>query len=395
MVDDAGASDIGQGQVSPRLASPLEPEVDERTPVKGKAQPRAAANRVTRPVDPSGGRPVSRWLRRGLILVSLGLLARMAITHFPEIRHAVSELLTRSWWLVLLAVLLEVLWTVSLGNVYRAALIGFGGDIARRHAVRVSMGAFSLSRILPGGGAAGSVFAAREMIALGNPVPTTVVSMLVSWWVSMFTLALIVGAGTAIGIPGGHVTPAHLIGPALVAGVLVLLGTAVLVAIRRVHLRARIVSGLVGAGSRLGVSASSRDWDQMVTSPIPLPRLLPLLGWAALSWLTDAAALWVMFLGFGVRLHPAVLLVGYGLANLINALPEMTPGWLGVLETALAAAFAALGVPLGVAVVAVLCYRLVSYWLPVAAGAGPALGMLRVRRISRETLAGAELEVAA
>jgi hypothetical protein len=101
-----------------------------------------------------------------------------------------------------------------------------------------------------------------------------------------------------------------------------------------------------------------------------------------------------MFLGFGVRLHPAVLLVGYGLANLINALPELTPGWLGVLETALAGAYAGLGVPVGVAVVAVLCYRLVSYWLPVAAGAGPALGMLRVRRISRETVAGPELEVA-
>lgn len=394
MADDAGPGDIGHSQVSSRLASPLEPEVDERTTVNGKAQPRAGASRVTHPEDRSAARPVSRWLRRGLILVSLGLLGRMAVSHFPEIRHAVSQLLTRSWWLVLLAVLLEALWTVSLGNVYRASLIGFGGDLTRRHAVRVSMGAFSLSRILPGGGAAGSVFAAREMIALGNPAPTTVVSMLVSWWVSMITLGLIVGAGTAIGIPGGHVEPAHLIGPALVAGVLVLLGTAVLVAIRRDRLRARIVSGLVGAGSRLGVSASSRDWDQMVTSTVSLPRLLPLLGWAAMSWLTDAAALWVMFLGFGVRLHPAVLLVGYGLANLINALPELTPGWLGVLETALAAAYAGLGVPVGVAVLAVLCYRLVSYWLPVAAGAGPALGMLRLRRISSATVAGPELEVA-
>jgi hypothetical protein len=102
-----------------------------------------------------------------------------------------------------------------------------------------------------------------------------------------------------------------------------------------------------------------------------------------------------MFLGFGVHLHPAVLLVGYGLANLINALPELTPGWLGVMETALAAAYAGLGAPAGVAVVAVLCYRLVSYWLPVAAGAWPAVGMLRVRRLSSETFAGAELEVAA
>jgi uncharacterized protein (TIRG00374 family) len=127
------------------------------------------------------------------------------------------------------------------------------------------------------------------------------------------------------------------------------------------------------------VSATERDWQEQATSQLSPHRFLPLLGWAALSWIVDATALWVMFLGFGVTLHPAVLLVGYGLANLINALPELTPGWLGVLESALAAAYAALGVPVGVAVMAVLSYRLISYWLPVAAGLVPAVGMLRAQ----------------
>jgi uncharacterized protein (TIRG00374 family) len=127
---------------------------------------------------------------------------------------------------------------------------------------------------------------------------------------------------------------------------------------------------------------------------VSIRRLLPLLGWAATSWIVDAAALWLMFLGFGITLHPAVLLVGYGLANLINALPELTPGWLGVLESALAAAYAALGVPAGFAVMAVLSYRLVSYWLPVVAGLGPAVGMLRGHPARRHDH-GARLELEA
>jgi uncharacterized membrane protein YbhN (UPF0104 family) len=36
-------------------------------------------------------------------------------------------------------------------------------------------------------------------------------------------------------------------------------------------------------------------------------------------------------------------------------------------------------VPVGIAVMAVISYRLVSYWLPVAVGIAPALGMLRGR----------------
>ena len=321
----------------------------------------------------------AHWLRWGVLALSLGLLTRMAVTHYPEIRDAVSRLVIQSWWLVMGALVLETIWLYSLANVYRASLHALGGRLTRGQAVRVSMGAFSLSRILPGGGAAGSVFAAREMVALGNPVPKTVASMLLSWWVSMTTLAFVVGVGTAIGIPGGQVGFAHLAGPGAVLGVLVVVGGAVLSALGRPGVRARLVSGLSRIGSRLGVKASSRDWEERVTTPVSVRRLIPLAGWAVLSWTTDAAALWLMFRGFGLTLHPAVLLVGYGLANLINALPELTPGWLGVLESALAAAYAALGVPVGVAIVAVLCYRLVSYWLPVAVGVGPGLSMLRGR----------------
>lgn len=336
----------------------------------------------------------SRVLRWGLMAVSFALLVRMGVTHQAEILEAVDTLFSRSWSLIGGALLLEGIWLFSLASVYRASLRALGGSLTRRQAMRVSMGAFSLSRILPGGGAAGSVFAAKEMITLGNTVPRTVASMLISWWVSMSTLALVVGLGTASGLPGGQVTVAHLAGPALVLGALIAIGGGVLLALRTPRLRSRLAGRLSAIGARLGVSARQRDWEQQATSQVSIRRLLPLLGWAATSWIVDAAALWLMFLGFGITLHPAVLLVGYGLANLINALPELTPGWLGVLESALAAAYAALGVPAGIAVMAVLSYRLVSYWLPVVAGLGPAVGMLRGHPARRHDH-GARLELEA
>jgi hypothetical protein len=325
--------------------------------------------------------------------ISMVLLVRMAITHHAEIRQAVDQLLTRSGWLVVGAILLEVVWTYCLANVYRSSLLAYGGRLSRARAVRISMGAFSLSRILPGGGAAGSIFAAREMIAAGNAVPRTVASMLVSWWVSMLSLSLIVATGTALGLPH-HVGWAHLAGPGLVIAALSLVGGLALAAGRHTRFRPHAAAVLTRAGSRLGVTAGAQEWDLALTS-IPLRRMAPLIGWAALGWAVDSAALWVMFHGFGVTLHPAVLFVGYGLANLINALPELTPGWLGVLESALAAAYAALGVPVGVAVMAVLSYRLVSYWLPVAAGLGPAIGMLRGQRRLSVDPSHRELEAAA
>ncbi|MGH8951900.1 MAG: hypothetical protein ACRDX9_10785, partial [Acidimicrobiia bacterium] len=230
----------------------------------------------------------ARWLRWGLLALSLGLLARMAWTHHPEILDGVGHLLSTSWWLVVAAIAIEAAWTYSLANVYRSSLLAFGGHLSRPDAVRVSMGAFSLSRILPGGGAAGSVFAAREMIRAGNAVPSTVVSMLVSWWVSMVTLALVVGLGTAGGVAFGVVGPAHLAGPALVAAALIVVAGLARLAVTRDRSRHKITAGLARAGARLRVSASAEEWEAAATAPLPFARLAPLVGWAVLSWIADA-----------------------------------------------------------------------------------------------------------
>ena len=82
-------------------------------------------------------------------------------------------------------------------------------------------------------------------------------------------------------------------------------------------------------------------------------------------------------------------------ASLIAAAAP-TPGGLGALEAALVAGFTGVGMDSGVAVAAVLSYRLVTYWLPDPAGLArlpraraPELDLARMRSqlVDRETLA--------
>ena len=60
----------------------------------------------------------------------------------------------------------------------------------------------------------------------------------------------------------------------------------------------------------------------------------------------------------------------------INSI-ALLPQCMGKEQAALAVAYAALGVPAGIAMMAVLAYRLLSYWLPVGVGLVPGLKMLR------------------
>ena len=82
-----------------------------------------------------------------------------------------------------------------------------------------------------------------------------------------------------------------------------------------------------------------------------------------------------MFLA--LRYQPAFgpLAVAYAAANIASAIP-VTPGGLGVIEVTLVAITVGFGAPRATAVIAVLGYRVVNYWLPLLPGA---LAYLRLR----------------
>ena len=110
------------------------------------------------------------------------------------------------------------------------------------------------------------------------------------------------------------------------------------------------------------------------------PLLARAATWAALNWLLDAASLWVFLTAFGHHMGPDGLLVAYGLAYVLAAIP-LTPGGLGVVEAVLTTMLVAFGSPRGIALLGVVGYRLVNFWLPIPLG-GVAYASLRVERIA-------------
>jgi putative heme transporter len=93
------------------------------------------------------------------------------------------------------------------------------------------------------------------------------------------------------------------------------------------------------------------------------PSLLGALAY----WGFDIAVLWASFRAFGHSPPGAVLVMGYYVGTLGNALP--LPGGVGGVEGGMIAAFLAFGVSGQLAVTAVLAYRTISYWLPTVPGA--------------------------
>ena len=104
------------------------------------------------------------------------------------------------------------------------------------------------------------------------------------------------------------------------------------------------------------------------------------MGWAAANWLLDAASLWVFVAAFSHFISPVDLLMAYGLANILAAIP-ITPGGLGVVEFVLVSMITGFGPTAGEALSGVLAYRAVNFWLPIPFG-GLAYASLEFERRS-------------
>ncbi|MGH2945962.1 MAG: flippase-like domain-containing protein, partial [Solirubrobacteraceae bacterium] len=117
------------------------------------------------------------------------------------------------------------------------------------------------------------------------------------------------------------------------------------------------------------------DGGEGVRLALTLMRRRPAILLGALAWWAfDIGALAAAFHAFGSPPGPAVLVMGYFLGMLGNLLP--LPGGVGGVEGGMIGAFVAFGEPAGAALVAVLAYRLVAFWLPTVIGA-PAYVALR------------------
>ena len=126
--------------------------------------------------------------------------------------------------------------------------------------------------------------------------------------------------------------------------------------------RAATVPALAASGIRTAIASD------------PLARCRPARG----AWRGGASTsrvLWAMFHAFGSPPPFTVIWMAYFVGMVGNLLP--LPGGLGGVEGGMIGAFAAFGVDFNLAVLAVLSYRAISFWLPTLPGA---VAYLQLRR---------------
>lgn len=189
----------------------------------------------------------------------------------------------------------------------------------------------------------------------------------------------------AVSLPVLRVARGATFHPALLAaGALLIGGMAVLASPRALRAASTRVIGRLPVSPELragGARVAGAFADNLALWRTPA-NLWPLLGWSAAAALCEAARLAAVFAALGLPLGLAGGMLTFSVANLLAVL-ALIPGGIGVTELSMAAvASLVLGLPVTSAGVAggVLLDRLLAYYLVVGAGALVLLASARAAR---------------
>ncbi|WP_165036376.1 lysylphosphatidylglycerol synthase transmembrane domain-containing protein [Candidatus Protofrankia californiensis] len=334
---------------------------------------------------------VPPWLRRGAAIVVLLLIIEYAV--LPQLAGARKALETFSGveprYLVV-GLLLEAASLLAYAMLTRSVLAREGRP-SLWTLIRIDLTTLGVSHMLPGGAATASALRYRLQRSAGINASEAVSAAAIQGAGSAVVLNVILWIGLLISIPSRGGNPiygtAAAVGTLLIAAVfigVVLLTRGSERTVRIVRSIAHRVPGLSPDGAEQLVRTFA---DRLRVLGADKPLLIRATLWAAANWLLDAASLWVFLYAYGHATPLDGLLVAYGLANVLAAIP-ITPGGIGIIEGALVPTLVGFSATRAVALLGVVTWRLANFWLPIPISALAYLslrtGSLRHRRLPQQ-----------
>jgi uncharacterized membrane protein YbhN (UPF0104 family) len=292
------------------------------------------------------------------------------LTGFSSTAHRIES--GDTWWIAI-GVLLEICSFAGYVVLFRAVFVRPPSPIGWSESYQITMAGLAATRLFAAAGAGGialTAWALRRSGMEARLVACRMVAFMVLLYVVYAGAVLLDGIGMGTGVLPGEGSFALTIVPAVVAALLFAVAGAM--ALLPGDIERRLARWAAGSGRLERWLASAVTVPALAASGVRTaiglvrerdPGLLGAPAW----WGFDICVLWACFHAFGSAPPFTVILMAYFLGMVGNLLP--LPGGLGGVEGGMIGAFAAFGVNLDQAVLAVLAYRAISFWLPTVPGA--------------------------
>jgi uncharacterized protein (TIRG00374 family) len=308
-----------------------------------------------------------------LIVVALYVLLPRVV----DTEKTVELLSEASYWLLGVAVVLEILATLAYANLFRYILKVLDIRMRLIEVLSITLSSLAVSHVLSAGGVGGWVLTynalMKRKVAHGLIFVAIAAQQFFNYIVLWIFFALaIVYMVLARGQSVGHFLAAFV----LIGLILWLTAYGVYLYNHRTKMRRRVtqIAHLANRVMRREVVREDHIDGWLDNLFAGMRRMTSHRGafrttllFACGFWFFDMLCLWCVFWAFGHPIGLGYLLIGYVVAYSVGTLAP-TPGGLGAIEGLLIAMYVSFGVPSATAVAVVLVYRLINFWMPIPPG---------------------------
>ena len=294
------------------------------------------------------------------------------------VKHTWDRLNEGDAWWIAVAVIVEVVSMASYIAIFQGVHVPKGSPIRWRHSYQITMAGLAATRLFAAGGAGGVAVTAWSLRRSGmesREVAQRMIAFLVLLYGVYMAALVVCGVGLYTGVfPGPHPFAITIV-PAIVGAVGLVAIFALAFVPRDLEQRlsaagapARVADRPANVVRLLGriatATAATSDGARFALQKLRHPEwaLFGVLTW----WGFNVAVLYASFRAFGEAPPVAVLVEAYFVGMLANLLP--LPGGIGGVDGGMIGALVAFGVGGGLALIAVLVYRLLAFWLPSIPG---------------------------
>jgi len=315
-------------------------------------------------------KPRVRPIKFGVRMLLFALVMYFAIGLLPDLLNAADELRRLNPVLIALGFGLQLLALFFYSLLTKAALGDAEDTVSTMRMFRIQLSTRALTNVVPGGNAAGSALGYRLLTLSGIKGPDAGFALATAGIGSAVVLNLVFWLGLVVSVPRRGVNPYY--GGAAVTGIIVIgIAAFLVIGIMEGQKRAESIARWMAKKLRSDpdkMAAAIRQigtrLEDLVSDRALLKRVVI---FALLNWLVDAASLWVFLRAFGGSLEVDALIVSFGLANLLAAVP-ITPGGLGYVDLAYLSTLVGFGLSSSNARLGIASYRLAQFFFPILIG---------------------------
>lgn len=328
-----------------------------------------------------------------LLAVSV-LFIVIFILKFGELSNAI-ELFSKGLWFFFIAVVgLQILSIINKGALYHSIYDYFGARDTLKRLTLLSVASNFVNLVAPTAGLSGMAIFISEAEHQGMSKSRAIFVNIFTYFLiyTVFTLVLLFGLFYLFFV---HQLERYIvISAAILFGVIIVIFVGIMVALggaarvkNLIGVVAKAVNSIAGFLYRRRVIFRNTDVSLMSEEVHESIKILQ--NKFELLWLPvvhvllleaiDILTLYYLFLAFSYPIYPGVLITLYSVGVLFS-LVSITPGGLGVVEATMIVVATGLGLPVELATVVVIGYRIVTFWLPFV------LGYFGFRKIQNEKL---------